>query len=345
MNEITKIHLGRQAFTIAVDAHKALQEYLHAIKRAGGDDVIEEVELRMAELLIERGVQGDKVVLLQDVTYLKEQLGEPGAFGDDTERPAEDTATSKRLFRDTQNGMLAGVCAGIAKYLGTDPVLVRLAFVALVLLGASGILLYIVLWLIVPEAKSNGDRLQMQGKPVTVDTLKEVVDRADVKGAAKRAGQTVGEAVGTVLKVLLGVIGVIMTISGIAMLMGLLTMGTYLLVHGVQVNNQFVFPVGTLETIVAICALMVGLLLAIFLAVSGLAMLKRRWPLPGWAIGSLVALFVVSASIGTALALDAVPAVSDRVERAEPQLQSECSENFFSRCTWHVVPEPMSDQR
>jgi hypothetical protein len=128
MNEITKIHLGRQAFTIAVDAHKALQEYLHEIKREvgpRGTDVVDEVELRMAELLAERGVQGDKVVLADDVDYLKEQLGSPKDFkGDDddmaSDQPAEETKQSKRLFRDPDNALLAGVCAGLAKYFGVD---------------------------------------------------------------------------------------------------------------------------------------------------------------------------------------------------------------------------------
>src|SRR5690606_36901316 len=140
-------------------AHKALQDYLRAIKRhmSDSDEVVEEVELRMAELLTERGISGDKVVLLKDVNYLKEQVGEPGDFGDGDapdESPREDATAPKRFFRDTENAMIAGVAAGIGKYLGIDPVWVRLAFVLLVFAGASGILIYIILWLIVPEAKT-----------------------------------------------------------------------------------------------------------------------------------------------------------------------------------------------
>lgn len=342
MNEITNIHLGRQPFTISVEAHKALETYLQAIKREvgkKGEDVVKEVELRMAELLTERGISGEKVILPEDIDYLKEQLGEPAAFSDEekndksTDDVDEETA-SKRLFRDTENAMLAGVCAGIAKYLGTDPVWVRLAFVALVLLGASGVLLYIILWLIVPEAKTQGDRLQMQGKPVTVDTLKEVVQRADVEGAAKRAGTTVGRAVQSVLKVLLVVVGVLLAVAGVAMIMGMLAAGTYLLAHGSLVNNQVVFPIGMRETLAVVCALAIGLILAILLLVSGLAMIRRKWPLPGWATGTLVALFVVAGGVGTALALDSVPHVSDRVDNAQQLFLDEpCNENAFSYCT------------
>jgi len=344
MNEITKIHLGRQPFTISVDAHKALQEYLRAIKRHMGDadEAVEEVELRMAELLAERGISGDKVVLLKDVNYLKEQLGEPGDFGDGAapdESPREDASAPKRLFRDTDNAMIAGVAAGIGNYLGIDPVWVRLTFVLLVFAGASGILVYIILWLIVPEAKTTSERLQMQGKPVTVDALKEVVEQADVKGAAERATSTVGKAVQSVLKVLLAVVGIGVAAAGVAMLTGILTIGTYLLVHGSQVNNQLVFPVGTLETVVAASGLIISLILAIFLLASGVAMVKRRWVLPGWATGSLIALFVVCAGVGAALVLDSVPDVSRRVDEAQQRLEGEeCKENIFNHCSyWHML--------
>ncbi len=335
MNEITKIHLGRQAFTVSVDAHKELQEYLRAIKRHMGDtdEAVEEVEMRMAELLAERGVSGDKVVLSKDIDYLKEQLGEPGDFGEEeAEKSREDTNAPKRLFRDTDDAMLAGVSSGMAKYLGIDPLWIRLAFIALVFAGGSGILIYIILWLLVPEAKTSSERLQMQGKPVTVDALKDVVERADVEGAARRATNTVGKAVHSVLKVILGVIGAALAIAGAAAIMGLLTATTYLLVHGSQVNNQVVFPVGTLETVAAVCALAVVLILSIFLLVSGMAMIKRRWPLPGWATGSLVALFVVAGGVGTALALDSVPRVSDRVDAAQKIDAPGCQENVFSYC-------------
>src|ERR1700749_368680 len=145
MNEVTKIHLGRQPFVIAVDAYKLLQEYLHDIKRQVGTDgasVMEEIESRMAELLVERGVQGDKVILAVDVAFLQEQLGSPSNFKDedesagaaesidgDSQANSDRTDSNKRLFRDTQHGILAGVSAGVANYFGIDPIIVRLIFI------------------------------------------------------------------------------------------------------------------------------------------------------------------------------------------------------------------------
>lgn len=282
---------------------------------------------------------GDKVILAKDIAYLKEQLGAPGDFGDaEPEETQEDTAGPKRLFRDTEHGMIAGVCAGVARYLGTDPVWVRLAFVALVLLGASGILLYIVMWLIIPEAKTKSDRLQMQGKPVTVDALKDVVRRADVEGAARRTTRVIDKTVRYTAKAVLGIVGFALAVFGAVLLAGIMTAGTYLLLSGSQVNNQVVFPVGVQELVGLVCGLVAALILASVFLVCGMHLTRSRRALPGWLTGSLLALFLVLTSVCTAIALDSRPKVSERVDQAQQYLVGEeCEENIFSYCTiWHA---------
>src|SRR4051812_43595754 len=106
MNEVTKVHLGRQAFTISISAQKELRTYLDAIEKQVEDkEVADEVELRMAELLAEHGIKGNKVILPKDIDFLKEQLGNPKDFKDDSDEthnkdvPADD----KQLYRDTDN--------------------------------------------------------------------------------------------------------------------------------------------------------------------------------------------------------------------------------------------------
>jgi phage shock protein PspC (stress-responsive transcriptional regulator) len=319
MNEITKIHLGRQAFVIAVDAHKELQEYLRAIKKhmGDGDEAVDEVELRMAELLAERGISGEKVILLKDVDYLKEQLGAPGDFGDEeAETSREDANTPKRLFRDTENAMIAGVAAGIAKYIGIDPVWIRLAFIALVFAGASGILIYIILWLIVPEAKTSSERLQMQGKPVTVDALKDVVERADVKGAASRAQRTISKVVHPILKVILGVVGLGLMLAGVGTLLGLTTLSVYWGLNHDLVPAH-IFPVGTSEVLLVGLTILAAAMISLFLLIAGLSVMKRKWRLPGWGLGAIVAVFLASLAISGALAADALPKITKRYEAAQ----------------------------
>lgn len=190
MNEIKLIHLGRTAFTIAVDAHADLRNYLAAIKKYAEIDVIEEVEVRMAELLTERGFDEKKVVLASDIEYLKSQLGEPEDFTDAAEKEAHSDNsensegsqdTAKQLYRDTDEGWLGGVASGLAAYVGIAPWLIRLAFILLTFAWGTSILLYIILWILLPDAKSPSDRLRMQGKPVTVDTIKELVNKTSIK--------------------------------------------------------------------------------------------------------------------------------------------------------------------
>jgi phage shock protein PspC (stress-responsive transcriptional regulator) len=315
MNEVTKIHLGRQAFTISINAHKELRAYLDAIEKQVEDkDVVEEVELRMAELLAERGIKGNKVILPKDIDFLKKQLGNPKDFKeDDGESKSTDILDeNKKLFRDTENGMLAGVAAGLAAYLGLDVLLVRILFVLGTLAWGSGVLVYILLWLLVPEAKTTSERLQMAGKPITVESLKEVVERADVKGAAKRANGTVAPVVNSIFRTILRIIGVGFILGGLTALFGLIAAKTYMSTHHGQLFQENLFPVGTTEQVLANLGLALAGLVAIFVIICGVAAFKRRWPIGGWITGILTAMFFIGFSIALALTADAAPKVRDR---------------------------------
>lgn len=317
MNEVTKIHLGRQAFTVSVAAYKELRHYLDAIeKRVHDRDVVEEVEVRMAELLAEHGISGDKVILPDDVAYLKEQLGDPKDFqegADEVEdavnaKPAE----GKRLFRDTDNAMLAGVAAGLANYLGIDALLIRILFVIGVFTGGWGILIYLLLWLLVPEAKTPSDRLQMAGRPVTIDSLKEVVGRADVKAAARRANNSLAGPVNAFFSAILKIAGVAIVVCGLAMLLGLTASAGYVLLHSGNLVQNNLFPVGLREHILLDVGLASAALIALFVVLLGVAIFRRKWPIYGWVTGVLIGLLLLSLAAGGALAADAAPQIRDR---------------------------------
>ena len=317
MNEVTRIHLGRQPFNVSVKAHEELKNYLAAIKKQVADkDVLDEVELRMAELLIERGIKGDKVVLEADVDYLKEQLGDPGDFKEGSDDMPHTAGSSdlvqKRLFRDTDNAMVAGVASGLSKYFGLDVLLIRILFVLSVFIWGWGILLYLVLWLLVPEAKTSSERLQMAGKSVTVDSLKEVVDRADVKGAARRANETLSRPVNAFFRFILKSIGVIFVMSGLAALFGLVAGESYVLVHNGSLLQDNIFPVGFREHLLLNIGIGVAALISLFVVLFGVAIFRRRWPIRGWVTGILIGLIFIGTAAGGALAADAVPHVRDR---------------------------------
>jgi phage shock protein PspC (stress-responsive transcriptional regulator) len=320
MNEVTKVHLGRQAFTISVDAHHELKTYLEAINKQVGDkDVLEEIELRMAELLAEHGIHTNKVILPGDVDFLKTQLGNPNDFKEDEDKTSSSTSKqsgTKRLFRNTSNAMLAGVASGLAEYFGVDVLLIRLLFIIGVLVTFGwGILLYIVLWLVVPEAKTSSDRLQMAGKPVNVDSLKEIVERADVKGAAYRANATLAGLAGAInnlFRLLLKLVGLFFILSGLSILFGLITTVTYILVnHGAWTQDN-IFPIGLREHLLLDIAALVAGLIALFIILIGIAIFRRKWPIRTWVTGTLIGLVFIGLAIGGALAGDVYPSIRDR---------------------------------
>ncbi|HSX32261.1 MAG TPA: PspC domain-containing protein [Candidatus Saccharimonadales bacterium] len=354
MKEITNIHLGRQPFTIAVDAYKELQDYLDAIKREVGKqskDVLEEVELRMAELLHERGITGDKVVVPDDIDFLKRQLGNPGDFKEEAEARQEYEAPQdggpRRLYRDTDNAMLAGVSSGLAAYFNIDAVIFRLLFVIATVSGGWGILLYIVMWIIIPEAKTSSERLQMHGKSVTVDSIKAAVEQADFKGTAERAGKTASKAVRPLLKVLSVAVGAVLATIGAAILFGGMTLGTLLLVHGTQVNNQVVFPTSPQEWFLASCMLMILASLALLLLLGGIELVRGRSLMPAWVKVVLAVLFFAGMGVGTAVAADLMPKMETRIDNIrQVHTEEPCQDSVFNYCTNNAPdykPEFMPD--
>jgi phage shock protein PspC (stress-responsive transcriptional regulator) len=90
----------------------------------------------------------------------------------------EDEPAVKKMFRDPANKVLGGVASGVAAFFGTDTTLIRVLFVVTALLGGFGFLIYIILWLSLPEAKSITDKIQMQGDPVTLSNIENSIKKA-----------------------------------------------------------------------------------------------------------------------------------------------------------------------
>lgn len=181
MKEITRIHLAKTPFSVEVDAKKSLEQYLNSIQKNmhAEPEAMREIEARMVELLAERGVSKDGVISHDDVVAVQQQMGEPQDFADGEVPETVDTAETnaskptKRLMRDPDNAILGGVCAGIAAYWGINPLWVRLLFIfsPFITFGTS-LLIYIVLWISMPEAQTAAEKLQMRGEEVTLDSLK-----------------------------------------------------------------------------------------------------------------------------------------------------------------------------
>lgn len=182
MKEVTRISLAALPYNVEVDAKKELEKYLHAVEKSlnADADAMKEIEARIAELLADRGVTGEKVIARDDVQHIRERLGEPKDFVDEdgidamahVERPS--STAEKSLMRDTNDQVLGGVCSGLAAYLHVDVVWVRLAMVVLgVVTSGAMVLVYLAMWLIMPPARTAAERLQMKGLPVTLEAIQD----------------------------------------------------------------------------------------------------------------------------------------------------------------------------
>lgn len=252
MKKTLTISISGIVFHVEEDGYEKLYSYLEAIMAhfkgfEGKEEVIADIEARIAELLHSKISPGKEVITYDDVEEVIGIMGQPRDFGpeeesgDERQSPAY-TAIPRRLFRDGERKMLGGVCGGLGAYFNIDPVWVRIIFLVSVAISGFGLLVYIILWIVVPEARTTAERLRMKGEPVTVSNIeknfKEEIDGLNerIKGFASKARSTyrheraefesrhgnafregLGEAGRIVLRVFLIFLGVFILLIGIAL--------------------------------------------------------------------------------------------------------------------------------
>lgn len=229
MNKVQHINLSGVPFTIDEDAFVHLNRYLESIHAhfqasEGYEEITHDIEARMAELFQE-GLGQRRIVTLQDVRDAIVIMGTPEDFGAEPIGEGSSQAeagegstnyrTGRRLFRDEDEEVIGGVCAGIAAYFGiNDPLWVRLIFIVVTLSGGFGIPAYLILWAIVPSAKTAGDRLAMKGEPINASNIGKIIEEEIEHISAKvselggkKKGQQVSDEIGNALRQLVILIG------------------------------------------------------------------------------------------------------------------------------------------
>nr|BFF40517.1 hypothetical protein BACY1_23220 [Tenacibaculum mesophilum] len=187
MNKTININLGGFFFHIDETAYQKLKRYLDAIARSLSDDpqgkneIIADIEARISELLSERITDARQVVNESDIEEIIAIMGQPEDYAEAEEGYSENTSynykrntSNKKMFRDGDDKFLGGVCSGLGHYFNIDVVWIRLAFLILTLAGFGfGIIGYIILWVILPEAKTTSEKLQMEGEAVNIDNIEK----------------------------------------------------------------------------------------------------------------------------------------------------------------------------
>lgn len=241
MNKTIMINLGGSVFHIEEDAYQALKNYLDRIKAnfsgdPGQQEIMQDIESRIAELFRDLLGEGRTVVQTPEVNQVIAVMGKPEDYGGSEAPPIEESHIrnrNRRIYRDTDDAEVGGVCSGLSHYLGWDPLILRVSAIVLLLLSAGTVMLvYLILWGVIPAAETTAEKLQMAGEPVNVESIRRKVneeartasEKMKSSGArfaqkAERSGRNAARAIGTfVAKVL----GVFMLIFGLILLFGIL---------------------------------------------------------------------------------------------------------------------------
>jgi len=163
MKKTISINLGEYPFIINDDVYLKLKSYMNTIekhfaKSEGAEDILADIEVRMAELLTDS--LGDRqIVTDKDLNSAIEIMGTPEQFGAESDEEFNSTKehgeikTGRRLFRDADDKIIGGVCSGLAAYWGfKDPLMFRLVAAFLFLFTGVPLIIYIILWIVTPAA-------------------------------------------------------------------------------------------------------------------------------------------------------------------------------------------------
>ncbi len=195
MKKTVQVNIGGMPFHVDEDAYQRLQVYLSHIRQyyintPEGAEILSDIEARIAEILQDKISKTKQAVSFEDISTVILILGEPEQF-DTTEQPTEgredanryfednsneshqtqDHMERRRIFRDTDHAKLGGVCAGLAAYVGVVPIVVRILFIVATLFYGSSLLVYLLLWAMIPQANTRAEKMEMHGEPIDISNI------------------------------------------------------------------------------------------------------------------------------------------------------------------------------
>ncbi len=344
MNKTISINLGGTNFFIEEDAYKKLDEYLSSIRAhfaryPGSEEIVQDMENRIAEKFSEQH-QGNTqaVITLSDAEKLIQELGSvEDITGQDSGKRSEEKTSfaPKKLMRDGSNKVIAGVASGIAAYFDIDPFWVRLGFVVLLFAWGTMIPIYLVLWLIMPEAKTPTEKMQMRGEPLNLDsigqTIKERAHEFEEHVKKKRVGGSLNEffsRVGEILKRLLSILVKVLSfllVVGFAFATALFTTAFVSLLF--NVNSPYIgFPLSTIAhgagfhflLVIAYALVIVPL---IFLLLLFVALFSKRKIVSSTVGFSLFGVWLIALVFAGVLGSRYIPGYVQQVKNS-PELQT-----------------------
>ena len=192
MKKTLTVNLGGTVFHIDEDAYRLLDNYLcnlrlHFRKQEGAEEIVNDIENRISELFAEKLSAGSQVITIADVEEVIARMGKPEDFGEDTgeEEPQKTTGQTgaqqgatirRRLYRNPDDKILGGVISGLAAYLNWDVTVLRLIMFVVLICGYGVLIpIYIICWLVIPEARTAAEKLNMRGEDITIENIGRTV--------------------------------------------------------------------------------------------------------------------------------------------------------------------------
>ncbi len=237
MKRTIHINLNGYAFTIDEDAYEVLKKYLGQIESSFSDkneakEIVADIEARISELFQSSRYSSAKVITLKDVEEVIKTMGDPNDFcdADEVENEADEPKATeanfsnrRRLYRDTNNRVIAGVCGGLGAYFDMDPLVFRVIFFIAFLMYGLAFPLYIVLWIVMPKALTLSQKMEMRGG-AGYDKWEQNIKRGfnnmknskayeDISNGAARTTDSLGNALRGVIRFIFSVIGIVLMLG------------------------------------------------------------------------------------------------------------------------------------
>jgi len=185
MKITVSINLGGYSLNIDEDAYTELKRYLknlelHFAGEESSSEILSDIETRIAELFRAKLTSYKQVINIDDVRQAVAVMGTPEDISDNDGPSVRDKFSAPgyhRMYRDTDHRIIGGVCSGMAAYWDLEPWIMRVIFVILAISGGLGILVYLILYIVLPEAKTTAQKIEMKGNPVNIHNIKESVKK------------------------------------------------------------------------------------------------------------------------------------------------------------------------
>tara|TARA_R110000796_G_scaffold35017_3_gene90085 strand:- start:52872 stop:54647 length:1776 start_codon:yes stop_codon:yes gene_type:complete len=347
MNKTVNINLANILFHIDENAYNKMRRYLESVKRSfantpGSDEILADIEARIAELFHEKLANERQVITQKEVDEVIAIMGQPedymvdeDIFEDEPKTARTEPKRVKKLYRDIDTKYVAGVSAGLGHYVGIDPIWIRILWIVLTIGSGGGfILIYALLWILIPEASTTSQKLDMRGEDINISNIErkvkegfdEVASRVKnvdyekvgnkVKSSGKTFFDTIGDIVMFFFKVIGKFVGILLILIGgaglVAMLVGVFTVGVFDSVHLGPLNlYELVDATDTPFWIVGIFAFLLVAIPLFFLLYLGLKILVTnlksigaiaKFTLLGLWLISLIAIIVLGVQQATSRA-------------------------------------------